>query len=369
MKQPGSPLPERVQSVDVFRGVTMFLLAGEASHLYSTLRHSGYPALIAIGDQLEHHEWHGLHFWDLIQPFFMFIAGVSIPFAVANRVNKGVSRKTITLHAFKRAALLLFLGWALYFIPADGILVFRLQNVLAQLSVTYLVAFLIRDKSFVYQVVFSLFILLGIDLAYRFFPVEGFNHPWVNFENLGAWFNNQVEGVSKASEWATLNFVATTAHTIWGVLCGKVLMSGATYADKIKKLLTASVVCLAMGYALDLFSITPIIKKIATSSFVLVSGGFCMLALTLFYYIIDIKKRGSGIGWFFTIVGANSLFIYLFFSLRGAKWVMNIISPFVKLLFYWTGGLTVDILVSLGTWAAMWYLCYWLYERKIFFRI
>src|ERR1035437_6787521 len=79
-------------------------------------------------------------------------------------------------------------------------LVFRFQNVLAQLSVTYLVAFLIRNKSFKFQFIFTIVILILIDLAYRFFPVEGFNHPWVNFENLGAWFNNKIEGVDKASE-------------------------------------------------------------------------------------------------------------------------------------------------------------------------
>lgn len=362
-------LPDRVQSVDFFRGVTMFLLAGENTHLYNTLRHSDYPVLAFLGDQLEHHEWHGLHFWDLIQPFFMFLAGVAIPYAVANRISKGDSKKEILLHAFKRAGLLLFFGWALYFIPADGVLVFRLQNVLAQLSVTYIVAFLIRNKSIIFQIVFSLCILLAIDLAYRYFPVEGFNHPWTNFENLGAWTNNKIEGVTKASEWATLNLVSTTAHTIWGVICGKVLMSHTTHASKMKKLMFAALACLAAGYALDIFSITPIIKKIATSSFVLVSGGFCILVLLISYYLIDIKKWWPGITWFFNVVGANSIFIYLFFSLHATGLLIRIVGPFVKLLFGWAGTFTADILTGICVWGAMWYLCYWLYKRKIFFKI
>ena len=220
----GSPLPGRVTSVDFFRGFTMFLLAGEASHLYARLLKIDSGFFQFLGTQLEHHEWHGLHFWDLIQPFFMFIVGVAIPFAVANRLRKGDTMRKINLHAYKRAFLLLFFGWALYFIEADH-LVFRLQNVLAQLSVTYLVAFLIRNKSFKFQIIFTLVILLLIDLAYRFFPVQGFNHPWVPYENLGSWLNNKIEGVDKASIWATLNFVSTTAHTVWGVLCGKLLMS------------------------------------------------------------------------------------------------------------------------------------------------
>ena len=207
------PLPGRVTSVDFFRGVTMFLLAGEAALLFEHLHRFDSGIMQFLGTQFSHHEWHGLHFWDLIQPFFMFIVGVAIPFAVANRLRKGDSVRKITLHALKRSFLLLFFGWALYFVDA-GRLVFRFQNVLAQLSVTYLVAFLLLNRSFRFQLIFSLVILVLIDLAYRFFPVEGFNHPWVNFENLGAWFNNKIEGVEKASTWATLNFVSTTAHTV-----------------------------------------------------------------------------------------------------------------------------------------------------------
>src|SRR4030042_63968 len=256
----GSPLPGRVTSVDFFRGFTMFLLAGEATHLYGQFLKFDNGFMQFLGTQLEHHEWHGLHFWDLIQPFFMFIVGVAIPFAVANRIRKGDSNKKINMHAFKRAFLLLFFGWALYFIEADH-LVFRLQNVLAQLSVTYIVAFLIRNKSFRFQIIFTLVILLLIDLAYRFFPVEGFNHPWVAFENLGAWVNNKIEGVDKASIWATLNAIPTTAHTVWGVLCGKLLMRDRTPQQKIQILLIAGLAGLLIGYSLALLSITPIIKK------------------------------------------------------------------------------------------------------------
>lgn len=361
-------LPGRITSVDFFRGFTMFLLAGEATHLFSLLLRSDNAAFHFIGTQLDHHEWHGLHFWDLIQPFFMFIVGVAIPFAVANRLRKGQSQRTINLHAYKRAFLLLFFGWALYFIQADK-LVFRFQNVLAQLSVTYIVAYLIRNKSFRFQIIFSLTILLLIDLAYRFFPVEGFNHPWVNYENLGAWFNNKIEGVEKASEWATLNFVSTTAHTVWGVLCGKLLMSDKSHSYKLRTLAIAGVAALAAGYALDLLNITPIIKKIATSSFVLASGGWTILALAFCYWLIDVKKLFKKGSRFFIIVGMNSIFIYIFFHIGGADFIRTIIQPFVKLLFSWGGETTVRMLTSLGIWAGLWYICYWLYKNKLFIKI
>lgn len=363
-----SPLPGRVVSVDFFRGFTMFLLAGEATHLYGKLLKIDNGIFNFLGTQLEHHEWHGLHFWDLIQPFFMFIVGVAIPFAVANRIRKGDSMQKIYRHAFKRSFLLLFFGWALYFIEADH-LVFRFQNVLAQLSVTYLVAFLIRNKSYKFQIVFTLIILLFIDLAYRLFPVQGFNHPWVPYENLGAWFNNKIEGVDKASIWATLNFVSTTAHTVWGVLCGILLMSDKKPTDKIKILIIAGLTALAIGYALDLLNITPIIKKIATSSFVFVSGGWTILTLCLCYWLIDVKKLFPKVAWFFIIVGMNSIFIYIFFHIGSGELIEKITGPFIKLFFSPTGDLTVSILTSLGVWAGFWYICYWLYKNRIFIKI
>ena len=360
--------PGRVTSVDFFRGFTMFLLAGEASLLYDHFLEADSGLLKFLGTQLSHHEWHGLHFWDLIQPFFMFIVGVAIPFAVANRLKKGESMKKITLHAFTRSGLLLFLGWALYFVAA-GKLVFRFQNVLAQLSVTYLIAFLIMNRSTKFQIIFTLIILLLIDLAYRFFPVEGFNHPWVNYENLGAWFNLQIEGENHRTPWATLNFISTTAHTVWGVLCGKLLMSDKPAGRKILTLVIAGISALVAGYSLDLLDITPIIKKIATSSFVFASGGWTILALAFCYWLIDVKKLFTKGSKFFIIVGMNSIFIYLFFELRGADFLTRIAKPFSNLLFSWGGEMTVAIITSLMVWGAMWYMCYWLYKNKMFIKI
>jgi predicted acyltransferase len=378
LKPISSQAPGRVTSVDFFRGFTMFLLAGESTQLYAHLMHINNSAVHFIGNQFHHHVWHGLHFWDLIQPFFMFIVGVAIPFAVANRQKKGESNRTITLHAFKRSFLLLFFGWALYFIDFNidskepVKLVFHLQNVLAQLSVTYIVAFLIMNKSFKFQLIFTLIILLLIDLAYRFFPVHGFNNPWgINYENLGAWVNLKLEGVKDRTPWATLNFVSTTAHTVWGVLCGKLLMSDKPAKKKIQIMLIAAVSALIVGYSLDLLNITPIIKKIATVSFVFASGGWTILALCFCYWLIDVKKLFSKGSKFFIIVGMNSIFIYLFFEIGGARFISERISPFIELPFLWVWGAEMigAIITSLVVWAVLWYLCYWLYKNKLFIKI
>jgi predicted acyltransferase len=359
---------ERILSVDFFRGLTMFLLIGESTELYSHIQSiQGSSIMQFLGTQLSHHKWNGLHFWDLIQPFFMFIVGVAIPFAVANRKKKGDSDKKILMHALKRSGLLLFFGWALYCMgPAK--IVFRLQNVLAQLSVTYLVAFLIMRKSFSFQLIFTLVVLLVTDLAYRFFPVEGFNHPWVPYENLGAWANNKIECVDKASIWASINAFPTIAHTVWGVLFGQLLKSDRTIKNKIQIMIIAGLAGLIIGYSLDFLHITPIIKKIATSSFVFASGGWAILALALCYWLIDVKKILTGTK-FFIIVGMNCIFIYLLFSVGGAEVIRSFFTPFANSLFSWGGEITAAITASLLTWAAQWYICYWLFKNKLFIKI
>lgn len=359
----------RITSVDFFRGLTMFLLIGESTHLYSHFNKiEGSSVMHFIATQLDHHEWHGLYFWDLIQPFFMFIVGVAIPFAVANRIKKGDTHQTILHHAIKRSFLLLFLGWALYCIDS-GEIVFRFQNVLAQLSVTYLVAFLIMKRSFTFQLIFTLGVLLLTDLAYRFFPVEGFNHPWVAFENLGAWANNKIEGVDKSSIWASINAIPTIAHTVWGVLFGQLLMSTRPVQKKLQIMLIAGLAGLLIGYSLDFLNITPIIKKISTSSFVFASGGWTILAICFSYWLIDVKKLFAGGSKVFIIVGMNCIFIYLFFHIGGANLVSTVFVPFAKLLFSWGGDLTVKIMTSLATWASLWYICYWLFKNRLFIKI
>lgn len=359
---------KRVMSVDFFRGITMFLLIGESTLIFKYFSLSDNIVLNFFGTQFSHHKWHGMHFWDLVQPFFMFIVGVAIPFAVAARKRKGDSDKLILYHAIKRSILLLFFGWALYCI-APGKIVFRFQNVLAQLSVTYMVAFLIREKSFVFQLIFTLIILTLTDLAYRFFPVEGFNQAWVPYHNLGAWVNNKIEGVSKADIWASLNAIPTIAHTVWGVLCGQLMMSALPPKKKIKIFLIAGFAGLVIGYLVDFMNITPIIKKIATSSFIFVSAGWTILSLCLFYWLIDVKGLFKKQAKFFIIVGMNSIFIYVFFEMGTAKLMNTILTPFTKALFSWTGNLSFEIMTSLAVWLAMWGICYWLYKKRIFFKV
>jgi predicted acyltransferase len=120
------------------------------------------------------------------------------------------------------------------------------------------------------------------------------------------------------------------------------------------------------GYALD--PVTPIIKRICTSSFVIVSGGWCLLALAFSYWLIDVMGQKK---WavFFNIVGMNSLFIYLFTNTGGAEWFHRVSKPFTMGLFAWAGTLGAEIVTSIVVWGMLWGLCFWLYKKRIFIKI
>ncbi len=358
---------ERLLSLDFFRGATMFLLIAEFTHLFSLMHDPGLEGTLmyAIGEQFHHHPWNGLRFWDLIQPYFMFIVGVAMPYSLSNRKKHGQTHSQISRHAVQRAFLLLILGWALYCID-PGKIVFRFQNVLAQLSVTYILAFLIMNKPVRVQFIFSLLLLALTEIIYRGFPVEGFNHPFIANENFGTWLDLQYGGADLQGHWVSFNAIPTTAHTIWGVLAGQLLMSKRTAMQKLKVLIIAGLIGVIAGYALN--PVTPIIKRISTSTFVLVSGGWALLTLAFSYWLIDIKKRQK---WslFLRVVGMNPLFIYLFAHVGGAVFIESIIHPFTMLLFSWMGTLTASILTSGMVLFLLWYICYWLNRSKIYIRI
>mgnify|MGYP003635489883 FL=1 len=357
----------RLLSLDFYRGLTMFLLIAEFTHLFTFLVLPQFEGTFihAIGSQLQHVRWEGLHFWDLIQPFFMFIVGVAMPLSFSKRMARGDSYKDLSIHAIKRAFLMLLLGWGLYCID-PGEIVFRFQNVLAQLGVTYILAFLVIRKSAVIQIGFSILLLLITEGLYRFFPVEGFTNAFVNGENFPAWFNMLISGEDHGGGWAMFNAIPTAAHTIWGVMAGQLLIGNYSAKKKLQILFAAGIIGLLIGYGLS--PLTPIIKKIATSTFVLASGGWSLLALALCYWLIDIKKYQKGV-LFFAVVGMNPLFIYLFAHVGGADLIKKIFLPFSNALFGWTGELSAQIILSCVVLFVLWYICYWMYKKKLFIRI
>ena len=362
----------RLLSLDFFRGLTMFLLIAEGTGLWWTLVqdpiHGTFLEHFFI--QFEHHEWHGLRFWDLIQPFFMFIVGVAMPFSYRNRILKGESHGTITRHIIQRSFILLAFGVGLH-CGYNKKLVWELWNVLSQLAVTIPIAYFLMKYPAKVQLAVSVFLLLITDLLYRNFPIEGYNQPWVIDKNFGSWMDMVLMGkINNGGGWVAINFIPTAAHTIWGVLAGQILIKDVSQNYKFKTLLISGAIALIIGFGLDWTGITPIIKRIATASFVFASGGWALIGLALSYWLIDIKGYKNWI-FIFTVVGTNSIFIYVFFQTVGGQWLNKFIAIFSKGMLQWTGAsdFVLNLFTCLVILAVEWGLCYWLYKRKIFFRI
>ncbi|MEN6311565.1 MAG: DUF5009 domain-containing protein [Acidobacteriota bacterium] len=366
-ENPAPAVRERLVSLDFFRGLTMFFLIGESTLIYEHLRSPALQSTFLgwLGLQFEHHPWAGLRPWDLVQPFFMFIVGTAMALSVAKRERRGDSRAQITRHAVIRALVLLVLGWALYCI-GPGRITFRFQNVLAQLGVTTLIAYFLMRRPARWQIAASFGLILLSEVLYRVFWVPGFNQPFVPDHNFGAWVDMLLGGELSAGHWVAFNAIPTAAHTIWGVLAGQMLMSARPAKKKFGILAGIGAAAIAVGFAL--IPITPMIKRIATSSFVVATGGICLLMLALCYWVIDVKglRRGTT---FFGIVGMNSLFIYLFQESGGTVWLSSLPRPFTNTAFGWAGGTTAAIAASLAAWALLWSMCYWLYKRKILIKI
>jgi predicted acyltransferase len=364
--------PGRLLSLDLFRGLVMFLLVAEGAGIYHTWLQATEPGSVlhAIALQFHHHPWNGLRFWDLVQPYFMFIVGVAMWFSVKKRLGRGDSRGKVTRHILRRCLILLALGVALH-VGYSKKLVWELWNVLAQLSVTILIAYAIMRLPSGTQLAISLGLLVLSESLYRFTHIPGFDQPFVKDHNFGSFMDMVLMGkLNAGGGWVAFNCIPTAAHTIWGVLAGKLLDSGRPANRKVFTLLAWGAAGVVAGYVMNGTGFDPIIKRICTASFVLTSGGWALVTLAFFYWLVDMTglKKWT---WFFAIVGMNPIFIYVFMNTAGSQWLVDFSSYFV------TDGLTrlgtpehlAMFINSLVVLAIAWYLCYWLYRRKIFIKI
>ncbi len=357
-------------SIDVMRGLIMILLAGESCSVYESLRSLHTGVIFAnILDQFEHHPWHGLHFWDLVQPSFMTIAGTAMYISYQHKKQKGISWEQNFKHIAIRSLKLFVLGTAVQCFYS-GKLVWELWNVLTQLSVTTIIAYLVINKSYKFQIAISIVLLIITEVLYRMILMPGFDQPFVEAHNFGAYMDTVLMCKINHDGWVTINFIPTAAHTIWGVLAGKLLISEKSAGQKIKYLLAAGVIGLALGFGLDWANITPIIKRIATSSFTLASEGWVLLLMAFLFWLIDIRKFNK-YAWIAVVVGMNSIFIYYFFNTVGYQWLNAAVGIFVNGFSAIAGASPKfsAVLSALVTWFAEWSLCYWLARNKIFIKL
>jgi predicted acyltransferase len=242
--------------------------------------------------------------------------------------------------------------------------------VLTQLSVTILIAYAIMEWPVTAQLLVSLVLIGATDAAYRFAGVEGYSQPFVPGENLGTYIDTLLMGKVNSDHWVVVNFIPSAAHTIWGVLAGKLLIGGGGKLKKTAILALFGVIGIAIGYGLDYAGYAPIIKRTCTGPFVIVSGGWCVLALALFYGAID----GLGIkggGWIVAAVGMNSILIYMITESMAWSWVYPKVGIFVE------GGLgmigveerAAAFINALVVWWLLWALCWWLYRKRAFVKV
>ena len=154
----------------------------------------------------------------------------------------------------------------------------------------------------------------------------------------------------------------------FGLLAGNVLRSERAPREKIRWFVTVGAIGLAAGALLGWLGVCPVVKRIWTPSWVLFSGGWCLLLLAGFYAVVDVAKRGR---WAFplVVIGANSIAAYLIAHLfvdfirkaltthLGAEIFRSLGAPYEPLLL---GGATLLV---------MWALLYAMYRQKFFLRI
>ncbi len=350
------------------RGLIMVLLALESTGLYEHLEDAGKGTIVdGYMQPFFHHPWHGLHFWDLVQPAFMFMAGTAMAYSLHKQQQQGMQWSQSFRKILKRCGWLFFWGVLDYAVGKDG-LSFKLWDVLTQLSFTTLVAFLIFRWSWTAQIAVCAGLLLLTEILYRYTNAPGFDQPFTDQHNFGNYIDLKLMNIINKGGWVAINCIPTAVHTIAGALTGKLLLSYKT--NKLRLLLTWGAITLIIGLALDRANITPIIKRIATSSFTLASLGWCLFALALIYWWIDVKNHRRYLK-FFLVIGMNSLFIYLFFEIIGSRWFNKYVVAVSKGLLdiIHVPEMAGLIISSLCIFALEWGMCYFLYKKKIFFKV
>jgi predicted acyltransferase len=350
---------QRYLALDAYRGFIMFILVSGGFGLAALAKRN--PAFAWIADQFEHRPWEWIAFWDLIQPAFMFMVGVAMPFALARRMELGATQRQLFQHIAVRSFRLLLVSEILMCI-ASGQMHFQLLNVLAQIAITYFLCYLIMRLGFRWQALIAALILIGHWALFVAFP--GTEGPFLSkTTNIGSVIDTWMFGHPNPNHWVTINFLTSTVTTLFGVWTGQLLQSRRSHREKMKVIAISAAACLSLGLIIHPWN--PIIKRICTTSFTLYSTGWILLMLLAFYWLIEVKGYRR---WTFplVVIGANSIFVYSIDNIL-REWLNRAVGVFT-LNFQWLGDFA-PVAQTCTVLLVMWYLCYWLYQRKIFFKL
>jgi heparan-alpha-glucosaminide N-acetyltransferase len=388
--------PQRLASLDAYRGLVMFLMMAEVVHLgrvSELLPDSGFWRFLA--HHQEHVAWVGCSLHDLIQPSFSFMVGVALPFSIASRLARGHSQLMLSLHAFWRALVLIMLGIFLRSIGRPQTY-FTFEDTLTQIGLGYGFLFLLGFGSARNQWAALALILVGYWAAFALYPLPGpdfdytkvgvpkdwpylmtgFAAHWNKNSNLAwafdTWFLNlfprEQPFAYNSGGYATLSFIPTLGTMILGLLAGNVLRRQSAPWDKVRWLVTAGAVGLGLGLLLNALGLCPSVKRIWTPSWTLFSGGWCFLLLAGFYIVVDILGHRHW-AFFLIVVGMNSIAAYCMAHLFEG-FVLSSLKTHIGLGFFRMFGPAYESLVSGGcVLAIFWLLLLWMYHRKLFLKI
>ena len=396
MSAPAEAIEGRLRSLDAYRGLVMLAMASGGIATFGCLANAAdgnwsIPLELAL-QQFDHRQWRGCSFWDLIQPSFMFLVGVAMPFSYGRRRDRGDGWLHLFGHALLRSSILIALG---VFLASNGSRQsdYSFTNVLAQIGLGYTFVFLLLGRPPAVQLAVAILILCADWLLFAFHPLPGPDYPyglnganeaqlflqgflahWNKNANFAAdfdrWFLNLFPRPSNdpfrfnPGGYATLNFVPSIATMIFGVLAGELLRSKVAQITKARTLLFAGVVFWMLGLLLDA-TVCPVIKRIWTPAWVIASTGWTCWMLAAFYWVIEVwgLRRWS---LPLAVVGANSIAIYLMAQLMKPFVAASIQTHFGREVFDGTYG---TLAKGLSILAVFWLICLWLYNRKIFIKI
>lgn len=361
----------RLYSLDALRGFDMFWIMGGGGIFHAIAAATKSPFWEAIDVQLEHPAWNGFHFYDLIFPLFLFMAGVSTPYSVGRELEKGKNRTQLLGRVIKRGLILVLLGIiynnGLQLHPLSEI---RFGSVLGRIGLAYMFANIIylytKERA---QMIWFVGILLTYWLVLKFTAAPGFAPGDLTMEgNFASYIDRLLMpgklylGIHDPEGLASTFPAISTA--LLGILTGNLLRnSDMQPVKKVGVMALTGVVFLVLAQLWNLDF--PINKNLWTSSFVLQVGGISLLLLALFYYVIDIAGYKKW-AFFFQVIGMNSILIYISGHFIDFSYTNNA-------FFKWLGQLIGDpfgaVAMSITFLLVKWAFLYFMYKKKIFLKV
>ncbi|MFT3703926.1 MAG: DUF5009 domain-containing protein [Agriterribacter sp.] len=358
---------DRILSVDALRGFDMFWITGGAT-IFITLHQAVKSSFTGfIADQLEHVEWEGFHFLDIVMPLFLFLTGVSMPLSFKKRLQKG-SSADVWKHIIKRVLILWILGMMVqgHLLEYNFSKLAFFSNTLQAIAVGFIIsAVIILNFKIRGQLLITCLLPVIHSLCLYLIPVPEVGKVIIEpHQNLSLYIDKLLLGSHQDGTNYTwiLTSVNFTATVMTGVFASYILQAAFSSAQKLKWLFIVGLTLFVGGLLLNI--VDPIIKHIWTTSFVLFSSGICFLLLSLFYLIVDFWNIK---GWttFFIVIGSNSILAYM----MGDSFDLSALAAVFLKGLQTRLGEWYPFVFSIGTYTCFWLFFYFLYKKKIFIRV